>query len=279
MSSQINITKLSQENEKDHYVLFYEIDNSYDIIQIDKCEELNVEKNTVKVFYPRLKKYYEEKIIYIGTQQKCNKKCKKYVARQSTQVSSTEDDDKQSEKTPVQSRNKLITVKDSKGILDRELEKFRNLNSQKRQRSLSPVNENTNISKNNIRNGENNENLTSSEYKKIKCEIENLRTEINDHFNKLKELITSSQNQQANDVQSTNELWYDDINLLDFGASNIQKYISKLMDKLYTEEEMAEKAVYIKYRVPNGKKNEYWELVKDKAARKCLDVAKKIRKN
>lgn len=52
------------DQEKDHYVLFFASDNTYDVIQKDKCDEFNAEKNTVKVFYPRSKKNYEGEIIY-----------------------------------------------------------------------------------------------------------------------------------------------------------------------------------------------------------------------
>lgn len=37
-------------------------------------------------------------------------------------------------------------------------------------------------------------------------------------------------------------------------------------------------AVFIKYRVPNHKKNEFYEIVKARACRKCLDTAKEFKK-
>ncbi|CAF1067734.1 unnamed protein product [Brachionus calyciflorus] len=222
-------------------------------------------------------------------------------------MSSTEDDGIQKTQKLDQSQSTGMTkkAKDSRSLFTREFEKLQTITNNKRPRSPSPMQENADNSIDDCFKSQNKECSCKSEYKKLKIYIKNLRSEINvkldNHFNSFKEMISSFPNKLAADDQYPHELWYNDINLLDYGAPNIQKYISKLMDELYSEQEMGESyvidgastskkkaldlerllkirdAVYIKYRVPNGKKNEYWEIVKDKACRKCLDVAKKIR--
>ncbi|CAF0980089.1 unnamed protein product [Brachionus calyciflorus] len=195
MASQINITKINQENDKDHFVLYYTSDNTYDVIKKDKCSDFDSLKNTVKVFYPKSKNFKST----LGTQSKCEKKCKKYVERQTIKVSSTEDDDNQESQILNESEKIKKIAKDSQSLLDREFEKIRKI-ANKRQRSLSRISEHGTSED---QDDQRKDKLSSSEYKK----------------------------------------WYNEINLLDFGASYIQKYISKLMDKLYTEDEMGESYV------------------------------------
>ncbi|CAF1047658.1 unnamed protein product [Brachionus calyciflorus] len=193
-----------------------------------------------------------------------------------------------------------------------EIEKLQNINSKKRSRFedlSSESNENGgNEKQQNLIDTE----LSSNEYKKLKKDIEDLKANINEKFESLKIIISNLNSKETSEYPT--ELWFNGINLLDYGASNIQKYtvrftksrshcISKLMEELYSLEELAESyvidgnstskkkpldlerlhkirdAVYIKYRVPSNRRNEYWEIVKDKAIRKCLDATKKLKKN
>ncbi|CAF1102891.1 unnamed protein product [Brachionus calyciflorus] len=160
-------------------------------------------------------------------QKKCDKKCKKYIDRQTTEKKSSND----------------ILIDDCNEI------------------SV----ENSTIS-----------NSDCDDIKKLKADLEELKTDISDIKSMLSQVLHNQNNCNQNTIPT--ELVFNGINLLSITASSMSKYITTLMDRLYSKKELRKSyviegssnskrlpldlerlkaiknAVFIKYRVPEDKK-------------------------
>ncbi|CAF0817570.1 unnamed protein product [Brachionus calyciflorus] len=242
-------------------VIFFEVDNTYMVIEKSKLSNYDEENKTAMVYFPKSKKYYSGLVKKEGSKRKCEKRCQRLIESQKTDVTSTEDENRQINHTsPKKSKSKSAD-----DILSNEFEKLTQL-SKKRTREPSIE----------------------------KSETEELFEEMIENKSILSDLVKNNGNRPSEEGKK--QVMYNNKNLVDVSASSTAKYVTQVMDILFTKDELSNgyiiegssrskrealdlskiellrDAFFIKFNICESKQSETYDWIKTKAKRKCLDT-------
>ncbi|CAF1002202.1 unnamed protein product [Brachionus calyciflorus] len=225
-----------EQKDEVYVVMFFEEDNTNVVMEKDKLIGYDVQENSAMVYFPKSKKLYSGKIKKEGSKKKCEKKCKKLIDSQKTDVSSTEDDNRTTEDTDKSSKAKYEEQTSSLTIYLQEVKKLK---------------------------------LEFDEIKSTLVDIKNTLSELVQNQTRLpppesekKKIMYNDKN--LVDVSASSTVKY--------VTQCMEILFTKEQTLDITKIELLRDAFFVKYNIAVSNQDETYEWIKNKAKRKCLDT-------